>query len=83
VKKVVEQNVAKTPTSVKKQMSIMAFVKKKKDEALATRIMSGLSASPGKLFIEISTLAWFKNNLGGTHGGTESTPIVCGTTIGI
>jgi hypothetical protein len=30
-------------------MSIMAFVKKKKDEALATRIMSGLSASPGKL----------------------------------
>ncbi len=47
IKKVVEQNVVKTPTSVKKQMSIMAFVKKKKDEALATRIMSGLSASPG------------------------------------
>ena len=45
----VDSFVPKTPTSVKKQMSIMAFVKKKKDEALATRIMSGLSASPGML----------------------------------
>jgi hypothetical protein len=47
---VVETVVPKTPTSVKKQMSIMAFVKKKKDKALATRIMSGLSASPGLTF---------------------------------
>ena len=37
-----------TSTSTKKQMSIMAFVKKKKDEALATRILTGMVASPGK-----------------------------------
>jgi hypothetical protein len=37
----------KTPMSAKKQMSIMAFVKKKKDEALATRILTGMVASPG------------------------------------
>jgi len=41
-------------------MSIMAFVKKKKDEALATRIMSGLSASPGKLFTERSEMIIFE-----------------------
>jgi hypothetical protein len=40
----------KPPVSAKKQMSIMAFVKKKKDEALATRIMTGFADSPGKFF---------------------------------
>ena len=46
----------KTPTAAKKQMSIMAFVKKKKDEALATRIMSGVAASPGTYYSGLQVL---------------------------
>lgn len=48
-----ESPAPKTPTTAKKQMSIMAFVKKKKDEALATRILAGVAASPGKNFRDV------------------------------